>query len=451
MSETVFLNHLREEKIKTQDVRGAYVDKKLSYATALLGVGSLGVNVTQIGLIGNLNLGLLLYLVPWVTIAFDLYILAEDYSVKRIGAFLSHHSNDPTEKAWETWVSKNRDPFAPFAMPILTTLLLVGSSIMIWLSGNLIKGSVFWIWVSLTALTTWGLFGYYKFLRRKAKKRIVASVPQYKSEQVTYIEKLIGFVERYDNVLNIQTYTHLKDLFLEAKNDPSVMEMLSQASPEYGKPEFLLCVDANGAPCQLDKEILEDFRSTTQQFPDFSNWLQEASFEADGEATLLIARWLCHLSGFRHRSVHLFIDHPSVPEYSLIQVRSLEKSESPSKFDIPVAGHVLNTLSVLEALFNEMNEELALKKEDVWDLKQIGVYDYSGFDHGDKIRNQEYRYVFRCRIKPETLSQIRLGSKEVAAFAIFSLAELVILTERKPERIASGLKNSLSIYLAAHA
>ena len=64
MSETEFLKHLREEKLAAEDLRGTYTLRKLAYATALLGVGSLSIE--------RLGLSFLLYLVPLVAFAFDL-------------------------------------------------------------------------------------------------------------------------------------------------------------------------------------------------------------------------------------------------------------------------------------------------------------------------------------------------------------------------------------------
>lgn len=119
-----FIKHLRDEKLQTQTSRGKYVTQKLAYATGLLALGSLKPF--------SADLSRLLYLVPFLALAFDLYILGEDYSVKRIGAFFCYHSPDGLEKDWEGWVSKNRDPFAPIAMPLLTTVLAATAAFALW-------------------------------------------------------------------------------------------------------------------------------------------------------------------------------------------------------------------------------------------------------------------------------------------------------------------------------
>lgn len=164
---TEFLKHLRSEKLKAQEARTAYTLRKLAYATTLLGLGSFNIEIKPDPAIGSINLGWLLYLTPWVAIAFDLYILAEDYSVKRFGAFLGQNSPDALEQQWEKWVSKYRDPFAPFAMPALTTLLLIAAALIIWI-GEAAKGPAFWGWLIVTSSTTWILYLFYRWLRKRA-------------------------------------------------------------------------------------------------------------------------------------------------------------------------------------------------------------------------------------------------------------------------------------------
>jgi cell division protein FtsW (lipid II flippase) len=153
-----FVGHLRAEKLQAQATRGRYTGQKLAYATALLGLGALGIETTA------LDFSLVLYLVPVVAITFDLYILAEDYSVKRIGAYLRTHSHDPLERAWEAWVSRNRDTFALWAMPLLSTLLLVGAALVVLLAAPPVDA---WQWVAglwgaICLAAIWLLFRHYR-------------------------------------------------------------------------------------------------------------------------------------------------------------------------------------------------------------------------------------------------------------------------------------------------
>lgn len=167
-----FLKHLQDEKLKTQAARSSYVTQKLAYATGLLALGSLRS--------GSADLSLLLYLVPFLSIVFDLYILGEDYSVKRIGAFLGAASTDDLEKRWEHYVSDNRDPFAPLAIPILTTLLAVATWFALSLQpSNSPVNIVSWLPYAVPLLAiaaTWSTFFLYKKMKKVANKNADKSV-----------------------------------------------------------------------------------------------------------------------------------------------------------------------------------------------------------------------------------------------------------------------------------
>lgn len=169
-----FLKHLQDEKLKTQAARSSYVTQKLAYATGLLALGSLKP--------GSADLSLLLYLVPLLSTVFDLYILAEDYSVKRIGNFLGEASPDPLEKTWEDYVHEYRDRYAPIAAPSLTTLL--GMAVFFGVFSQ--PGSHARQWWELLAVPlaaialTWLLYYRYKKVKDKAKAGAVEAVRKLK-------------------------------------------------------------------------------------------------------------------------------------------------------------------------------------------------------------------------------------------------------------------------------
>jgi len=171
-----FVWHLREEKLNAQQARSAYTQRKLAYGAALLGIGAL--SFQQL----NLNLNPVLYLVPFVAAAFDLYILGEDYSVKRIGAYLEAHSL-PSEQDWERWVSANRDPFALIAMPILSTLMALGAAVIIWIASGGHVPAPFWPWLIVGVLPSWVLFFYYRRLRDRIRDKVKAATKPRPNEQ----------------------------------------------------------------------------------------------------------------------------------------------------------------------------------------------------------------------------------------------------------------------------
>jgi 8-oxo-dGTP pyrophosphatase MutT (NUDIX family) len=438
MNETEFLEHLRSEKLKAQEARTNYTLRKLVYVTALLGIGALEIK--------QFDLSALLYLAPFVALAFDLYVLGEDYSVKRIGTFLGAQGSGALEQQWEQWVSQNRDPFAPVAMPILTTLAFLGAAIVIWVGGRA-SGLLFWVWLALAWLPGWVLFATYR--RRKQRLDIARPIIEGHPDLSKPLRRLGFAVEKAEYTLNRKTFDQTRRLFTACTSKPEILENLRKLAPEYGKPEFLLCVDSQGAPMHLPQDAIEDFRETVKRSPDFEAWFQEPELETvagEKRPVLLIARWLCHLVGFRHRTVHLFIDHPTRDDYTLVQVRGTDKFESPGRFDLPAAGHVVGSEPPREAVFKELEEELNWEQDDIEGLEPVGSYNYCEPVSNSVLRNVEFRLVFTSRLKSDRLLKLKFVDREVAAISIFKLSELEAIISDFPERVASGLGKSFPMY-----
>jgi isopentenyldiphosphate isomerase len=218
-------------------------------------------------------------------------------------------------------------------------------------------------------------------------------------------------------------------------------------APEYERLEFLLCVDHQGNAVTTPEKILKDFHETVARYPSFGSWFREAKLAECDEPVLLVARWLCHLVGFRHVTVHAFIDHPTLTDHTLVQVRGVDKAESPGCFDLPMAGHVVGLELVEKTLFTELAEELRLERDALCGLTRLGSYEYRQPPGQPSFRNAEYRVVFWSRLITDAWLKVSAADDEVAAIAAFSLAELEGMLARFPERIASGLKASFPLYL----
>ena len=93
----------------------------------------------------GIDLSLVLYLVPFISLFFDLYIIGEDYGIKRMGGFIREQYKDTMDSNWENWVSKRRDPFSSFAVPILTLIILVTCIAILWRTQS--DYFLFWIWL----------------------------------------------------------------------------------------------------------------------------------------------------------------------------------------------------------------------------------------------------------------------------------------------------------------
>jgi isopentenyldiphosphate isomerase len=187
--------------------------------------------------------------------------------------------------------------------------------------------------------------------------------------------------------------------------------------------------------------LLADYRETLTRHAGFTAWLREET-APEGEEVLLVTRWLCHLAGYRHRTVQLYIMHPERPDYVFVQVRGLTRPEAPGNFDSPVAGHVPGLADPAAIILAELAEEIGLSPEDVRDLRLTTTYNYLTPDRTELFYNNEYRAVFTCRLAPEAWPRLRFPDAEVAAICIFAVGELAALIERYPERVASGLRAS---------
>jgi hypothetical protein len=114
-----FIGALRVEIADTQTRRMGYVKAKLAFLISLLGVGAAAIKEPILT-------SPLFYLVPFVAFLFDLYIMGEDFAIKRAGTFIC---NSPfasrEERIWEETVTRHRDWFAFFAGPLSSGIALV--------------------------------------------------------------------------------------------------------------------------------------------------------------------------------------------------------------------------------------------------------------------------------------------------------------------------------------
>jgi isopentenyldiphosphate isomerase len=231
------------------------------------------------------------------------------------------------------------------------------------------------------------------------------------------------------------------------------IETPATVTREFGKKEFLLVVGEDGLPCSVGREYVRLVRSAVNAYSHYGDWLRvgimpDRSGKGINQPVILAARWLCHLVGFRHQTVEIFIDPPSLEGYTLVQVRGMDKVLAPGAFDIPCAGHVSGTDGVEASLHKELGEELNLRMDDLENLALVARYASQAHEYAaDGLVNVEYCYLFRARLKEQAIQNIRFNDGEVAGLAVFNVNELRGLVQRYPERVASGLSDSLQFYL----
>jgi hypothetical protein len=151
-----FLKALHDEKTKTQERRATYITSKFAFISGLFGLGALK--------IGSVNFSWLLYFIPLVALGYDLYIRAEDLSIKKMGAFLRNRPRteiSEIEKDWERFSAQYRDKLAQLATTLFTTLIILAAAVYI-IVQEANRGvtflAFFTSWLIVSLLVNWALW-----------------------------------------------------------------------------------------------------------------------------------------------------------------------------------------------------------------------------------------------------------------------------------------------------
>ena len=156
-----FLSQLRDEIADGQQRRAAYIKIKLSFIVGLLGVGAFSLG-------GPVKTSPILYLVPLVAFIFDLYILGEDFGIKRAGIFIGTSNKAPEEeRIWENNLSYARDKLSFLAGPISTFASVVAAIAGLIISGQDINNYLFIHWVIVALLFVLFPFPYISYRNKK--------------------------------------------------------------------------------------------------------------------------------------------------------------------------------------------------------------------------------------------------------------------------------------------
>ena len=152
-----FLKAFNEEKLQAQQRRAEFNKLKFTFVVSLFAIGSVEFK--------NIDVALVLYIVPFISICFDLYILGEDYGIKRMGGFVRQHLSWTMEGQWEAWVGQKRDPFATFAVPFLSLLVLIACGAVLWQKQA--NRVAFAIWLVVNSVAVGFLLVYSQVLRKR--------------------------------------------------------------------------------------------------------------------------------------------------------------------------------------------------------------------------------------------------------------------------------------------
>ena len=264
------------------------------------------------------------------------------------------------------------------------------------------------------------------------------------------LEQLRTSLKNTNYTLNEESFEKAKQLFFNCKENPQI---LRERTPEFTKiekqkdedKEFFLNVNNKGSVVYPPEAVIREFIAIRQEIKSYSLWYRKDEYR--NRPVLLIARWLSHLAGFRHRCCHIFLDHCTYKDYTFVQLRSFGKTDSPGFLDIPVGGHAKGIAPLKETAKEELKDELNLDIiHDIEDFQTIGNYSYYEPPKHPNFYNIEHRTVFWGRLKANALPKVKFLDGEVAAICIFTVSELKTLLKKFPERVASGLIGSFPVY-----
>lgn len=168
------------------------------------------------------------------------------------------------------------------------------------------------------------------------------------------------------------------------------------------------------------------------------------------DSDLVAPRWLCHLLGLRHKTVHVLLTwlSPNLGEVYVLQVRSWTKSDSPGHVDISVGGHVVyseDSLLPLDAVYRELNEELGLAKSDLQGNMLIhqGGYDSYDEDEENSFFNSEWRDVYVGTITSTGFNKVKFSDGEVSGLYLCPSSGAPDLLTQRIIPLGNALQSSL--------
>ena len=176
--------------------------------------------------------------------------------------------------------------------------------------------------------------------------------------------------------------------------------------------------------------------------------------DSTGEPLGLIApRWFAHLTGLRHRVVHVLLTTPQ--GLLALQMRAHDKDEWPDRLDTTVAGHLKAGQDWEMGLASEIHEEIGLALEDRYrwlaETRLIaigGPFERYNRDAGlPPIRNRQVNRVFTGTLSAWGLAHVTFVDGEVGGLYLTSPQELQRLLDVPNSLVAPSLRGVFPIWL----
>ena len=174
--------------------------------------------------------------------------------------------------------------------------------------------------------------------------------------------------------------------------------------------------------------------------------------DATGDLLGLTApRWFAHLTGLRHRVVHVLLTSPQ--GLLALQVRSHRRPDWPNRLTTTAAGHLKAGQGWLEGAFSEIEEEIGLRYEDRhrWlaegTLIPVGgpylsarrIEYHPALLNGLPLVDWQVDQIFTGALTAWGLGAIRFDDGEVDGVCLTPPEEVARLVQSNDERLAPNL------------
>jgi isopentenyldiphosphate isomerase len=169
---------------------------------------------------------------------------------------------------------------------------------------------------------------------------------------------------------------------------------------------------------------------------------------------LTAPRWFAHLTGLRHRVVHVLLRTPQ--GLLVTQMRSHTKAEWPDLLDTTVGGHLKAGQDWQAGVLDEIHEEIGLAPDmmphwlaEPWLIPVGGPVMRSGKSHSTPpIRNWQVNQIYTGTLTPWGLAHIHFADGELDGIYLCAPDEIQRLIEASSQRLAPGLRNVFPIWQA---
>ena len=177
--------------------------------------------------------------------------------------------------------------------------------------------------------------------------------------------------------------------------------------------------------------------------------------DATGDPLGLTApRWFAHLTGLRHRVVHVLLTTPQ--GLLALQMRAHDKPEWPDRLDTTVGGHLKAGQDWRTGVMTEIHEEIGLAPEDRhhWLAETMltpvgGPFERYNRDAGyPAMRNRQVNQIYTGTLTAWGVAHLHFADGELDGMYLITPKEARRLVDAQDPRIAPGLRGVFPIWQA---